>query len=98
MKISPLLAKLSSHITMRSSNYLLEANLLKNRRLQQIGDQPVSRRSEPSSRDFLIGEQPNPWGLLQSQDKSSRHRNVIFLLLPEGSDYIFFLPQLIYCG
>ncbi len=41
--VPPLLAKLSSHITMRSSNYLLEANLLKNRRLQQIGDQPVSR-------------------------------------------------------
>src|SRR3989338_767359 len=37
-------------------------------------DQPVSRRSEPSSRTFLIGEQPNPWGLLQSQDKASRHR------------------------
>ncbi len=31
-------------------------------------------RSEPSSRDFLIGEQPNPWDLLQPQDKSSRHR------------------------
>ena len=74
MKIPPLLAKLSSHITMRSSNYLLEVNLLKNRRLQQIGDQPVSRRSEPSSRDFLIGEQPNPWELLHPQDKSSRHR------------------------
>jgi hypothetical protein len=31
-------------------------------------------RSKPSSRDFLIGEQPNPWDLLQPQDKSSRHR------------------------
>ena len=93
MKIPPLLAKLSSHITMRSSNFLLEVNLLKNRRLQQIGDQPVSRRSEPSSRDFLIGEQPNPWELLHPQDKSSRHRDVIFLLLPGGSDYIFFLSQ-----
>ena len=37
-------------------------------------DQPVSRRSEPSSRATLIGEQPNPWGLLQSQDAMSRHR------------------------
>ena len=37
-------------------------------------DQPVSRRSKPSSRDFLIGEQPNPWDLLQPQDKLSRHR------------------------
>ena len=32
------------------------------------------RRSEPSSRTFLIGEQPNPWDLLQPQDKMSRHR------------------------
>jgi hypothetical protein len=31
-------------------------------------------RSEPSSRTFLIGEQPNPWDLLQPQDKMSRHR------------------------
>ena len=31
-------------------------------------------RSEPSSRAFLIGEQPNPWDLLQPQDKTSRHR------------------------
>ena len=31
-------------------------------------------RSEPSSRNFLIGEQPNPWDLLQPQDKLSRHR------------------------
>ncbi len=33
-----------------------------------------SPRSEPSSRAFLIGEQPNPWDLLQPQDKTSRHR------------------------
>ena len=32
------------------------------------------KRSEPSSRNFLIGEQPNPWDLLQPQDKLSRHR------------------------
>ncbi len=37
-------------------------------------DISVSERSEPSSRDFLIGEQPNPWDLLQPQDKMSRHR------------------------
>lgn len=37
-------------------------------------DQPVSRRFEPNSRIFLIGEQPNPWDLLQPQDKMSRHR------------------------
>ena len=28
-------------------------------------DRPVSRRSEPSSRAALTGEQPDPWDLLQ---------------------------------
>src|SRR5918996_1284002 len=34
-------------------------------------DQTVSRRFEPSSRTALIGEQPNPWDLLQPQDPLS---------------------------
>ena len=57
-------------------------------------DRTVSRRSEPSSRTALIGEQPNPWDLLQPQDAMSRHRGakpprrcellvVISLLSPE---------------
>ena len=57
-------------------------------------DQTVSRRSEPSSRTTLIGEQPNPWDLLQPQDEMSRHRGakrcrrygllgIISLLSPE---------------
>ena len=37
-------------------------------------DRTVSRRSKPSSRTTLIGEQPNPWDLLQPQDAMSRHR------------------------
>ena len=37
-------------------------------------DRTVSRRSEPSSPAPLIGEQPNPWDLLQPQDVTSRHR------------------------
>ena len=37
-------------------------------------DRTVSRRSEPSSRSVLIGEQPNPWDLLQPQDTLRRHR------------------------
>ena len=37
-------------------------------------DRTVSRRSEPSSRTALIGEQPNPWDLLQPQDVTNRHR------------------------
>src|SRR4051794_2759788 len=37
-------------------------------------DRTVSRRSEPSSRTALMGEQPNPWDLLRPQDATSRHR------------------------
>ena len=37
-------------------------------------DRTVSRRSEPSSRTALMGEQPNPWDQLQPQDATSRHR------------------------
>ena len=57
-------------------------------------DRTVSRRSEPSSRATLMGEQPNPWDLLQPQDVTSRHRGakrfrryellgIISLLSPE---------------
>src|SRR4051794_41211896 len=37
-------------------------------------DRTVSRRSKPSSRPALRGEQPNPWAFLQPQDARSRHR------------------------
>src|SRR6201746_1033698 len=37
-------------------------------------DRTVSRRSKPSSRAALMGEQPNPWDLLQPQDATSRPR------------------------
>src|SRR6202161_2055133 len=37
-------------------------------------DRTVSRRSKPSSRAALMGEQPNPWDLLPPQDATSRHR------------------------
>ena len=37
-------------------------------------DRTVSRRSKPSSRTALMGEQPNPWDLLRPQDAMSRHR------------------------
>ena len=61
-------------------------------------DRTVSRRSEPSSRTALMGEQPNPWNLLQLQDAMSRHRGakplrrcellgVISPCYPQGSFY-----------
>src|SRR6195952_2953288 len=37
-------------------------------------DRTVSRRSEPSSRATLIGEQPNPWDLPPPPYGTSRHR------------------------
>ena len=46
-------------------------------------------RSEPSSRAALMGEQPNPWDLLQPQDATSRHRTSP--RIPAGVDYIFTL-------
>ena len=59
-------------------------------------DRTVSRRSEPSSRTTLMGEQPNPWDLLQPQDVMSRHRGAIpvdmdswerLACYPQGSFY-----------
>ena len=47
---------------------------LNNRTPTADRDRTVSRRSKPSSRTTLIGEQPNPWDLLQPQDVMSRHR------------------------
>ena len=55
-------------------------------------DRTVSRRSKPSSRAALMGEQPNPWDLLQPQDATSRHRTLP--RIPAGADYIFTLPRL----
>ena|SRR3989338_2084575 len=56
---------------------VLEVCLLKYQRPQRIGDRTVSRRSEPSSRASLIGEQPNPWEMLLPQDET----HIIPLLL-----------------
>ena len=54
-------------------------------------DRPVSRRSKPSSRTAFIGEQPNPWDLLQPQDAMSRHRTES--ILSYGVDYIIILSR-----
>jgi hypothetical protein len=53
---------------------VLKFNLLKFLKFTADRDQTVSRRSEPSSCTTLVGEQPNPWNLLQLQDVISRHR------------------------
>src|ERR1051326_6531943 len=53
---------------------VLRASPLKSPTPTTDRDRTVSRRSEPSSRTALIGEQPNPWELLHPQDAMSRHR------------------------
>ena len=57
-----------------SGPFVLGADPLKYPTPTADRDQTVSRRFEPSSRTSLIGEQPNPWDLLQPQDATSRHR------------------------
>ena len=57
-----------------SGPLVLGAGPLKSRTPTADRDRTVSRRSKPSSRTTLIGEQPNPWDLLQPQDVMSRHR------------------------
>src|SRR5436190_6286767 len=49
-------------------------------------DRTVSRRSEPSSRTALMGEQPNPWEVLPPQDATSRHRAIS--AVSGGADYL----------
>src|SRR6266436_3806363 len=53
---------------------VLETNPLNSPTPTTDRDRTVSRRSDPSSRTTLIGEQPNPWELLHPQDVMSRHR------------------------
>src|SRR5512133_3026006 len=57
-----------------SGPLVLRKDPLKYRAPTEDRDRTVSRSSEPSSRAALIGEQPNPWYLLQPQDATSRHR------------------------
>ena len=53
---------------------VLGTDLLKSPAPATDRDRTVSRRSKPSSRASLTGEQPDPWDLLQPQDETSRHR------------------------
>src|SRR6201995_5074871 len=56
------------------SPLVLGTNLLKFQTGIQDRDRTGLRRSEPSSRTTLTGEQPDPWDLLQPQDVMRRHR------------------------
>src|SRR3712207_7231824 len=58
----------------RPGPLVLGTALLKSLTRAADRDRTVSRRSKPSSRTALMGEQPNPWDRLQPQDATSRHR------------------------
>ena len=70
----PLVEQPKHHWFVHSGPLVLGAAPLKYPTPATDRDQTVSRRFEPSSRTALIGEQPNPWDLLQPQDAMSRHR------------------------
>ena len=70
----PLAEQLVHRMCVRPGPLVLRSALLKYPTPTTDRDRTVSRRSEPSSRATLMGEQPNPWDLLQPQDVTSRHR------------------------
>src|SRR6201998_3363536 len=70
----PLAGQLAHQRAVRPGPLVLGTALLKSPPRAGDRDRTVSRRSKPSSRTALIGEQPNPWDLLQPQDATSRHR------------------------
>ena len=70
----PLAGQLEHHRCVIPGPLVLRNVLFKSPTPTVDKDRTVSRRSEPNSRTALIGEQPNPWDLLQPQDAMSRHR------------------------
>src|SRR5690606_30903746 len=70
----PLAGQLVHQRAVQSGPLLLGSDPLKFLAPAVERDRTLSRRSERSSRPTLMGEQPNPWDLLQPQDVTSRHR------------------------
>ena len=70
----PLAEQLEHHWFVHPGPLVLRTDPLKYPPPAKDRDQTVSRRFKPSSRTTLIGEQPNPWDLVQPQDAMSRHR------------------------
>src|ERR671934_1938063 len=71
---APLARRLIHQRSVRLGPLVLETTPLKLPAPMVDRDRTVPRRSEPSSRTALMGEQPNPWDPLQPQDATSRHR------------------------
>ena len=93
-KPAVLLAEQLAHeSSVRPGPLVLGTALLKFPTPTEDRDRTVSRRSKPSSRTALMGEQPNPWDLLQPQDAMSRHRTNS--TISRGVDYIIFLSSIL---
>src|ERR687884_904730 len=70
----PLAGQLAHESCVRPGPLVLGTAFLRFPTAASDRDRTVSRRSKPSSRTALMGEQPNPWDLLHPQDATSRHR------------------------
>src|SRR6201994_1935496 len=70
----PLAGQLAHQRFVRPGPLVLGTAPLKSLTRAADRERTVSGRSKPSSRTALMGEQPNPWDLLQPQDATSRHR------------------------
>src|ERR1700684_2437770 len=70
----PLAKQLAHQRSVRPGPLVLGTAPLKSPARAADRDRTVSRRSKPSSRTALIGEQPTRWALLQPQEATSRHR------------------------
>src|ERR1700679_4143615 len=70
----PLVGQLVDQRFVRPGPLVLGTGFLKLLTRAADRDRTVSRRSKPSSRAALMGEQPNPWDLLPPRDARSRHR------------------------
>src|SRR5512136_959407 len=70
----PLAGQLAHHRYVHPGPLVLGIGLRKPPAPATDRDRTVSRRSKPSSRTALTGEQPDPWDLLQPQDATGRHR------------------------
>jgi len=70
----PLARQLVHHRYVQPGPLVLGSAPLKLPTFTEDRNRTVSQRSKPNSRTTLIGEQPNPWDLLQPQDVMSRHR------------------------
>ena len=83
----PLAGQLARQRQVHPGPLVLRADPLKHPPAATDRDRTVSRRSEPSSRTALIGEQPNPWDLLQhvnSWGKSACYPRSTFCPLSDG--------------